>query len=102
MGRFEVRGIVSSKTGKPLIQLCQVNDDMDEVIFQVSPREAREIAGDIFEAAANAIYDAAFIDWVKETFPNNEMMEKNLVALIREYRGDKWELPDHPKGWIYK
>ena len=100
MGRFEVQGIVSAKTGQPLIQLRQLDDnDIEEAGFQVPPMEAREIAHNILEAASNAVYDAALIAWAKEAFPDDEMMGARMVDLIRRFRADKWGLPDQPKDW---
>jgi hypothetical protein len=100
MGRFEVQGIVSMKTGQPLVQMRQVDDNgVEESRFQVSPIEAREIAQNILEATFNSVYDAALIAWAKEAFPEDEMMGAAMVDLIRKYRADKWGLPDRPEDW---
>jgi hypothetical protein len=98
VGRFEVQGIVSMKTGEPLVQLRQLDEnDVEESGFQVSPAEAREIAQNIQEAAANAVYDAALIAWAKDR--NDEEMGVVLVDVIRRFRADKWGLPDRPEDW---
>lgn len=100
MGRFEVQGIVSSKTGEPLVQLRQLDDnDIEEAGFQVSPVQAREIAQNILEAATNAIYDAAIISWAKESWPDDEHVGPGMVTLIRKHRADHWGLPDRPEDW---
>jgi len=100
MGRLEVQGIVSSKTGAPLIQIRQLDDNDVEVVgFQVSPIEAREIALNILEAATNAVYDAALIAWAEESFPEQENVGAYMVDLIRRYRADRWGLPDRPEDW---
>lgn len=100
MARLEVQGIVSSQTGMPLVQLRQFNDDgIEEVGFQLSPDQAREVAHNILEAATNAIYDAALILWANETWPEDELMGARMVALIRDHRADHWGLPDQPKDW---
>jgi hypothetical protein len=100
MGRFEVQGIVSAKTGEPLVQLRQLDDnDVLESEFQVGVVDAREIAHNILEATFNAVYDAALISWAKEISPDNEMMAMQMVDLIRRYRADKWGLPDRPDDW---
>jgi hypothetical protein len=100
MASFEVQGIVSVQTGEPLIQLRQVDDEGEEIAgFQVSPMEAREIAQNIQEAAANAVYDAALIAWAKEKGPEGETMGVVLVDQIRKYRADRWGLPDRPEDW---
>jgi hypothetical protein len=100
MGRFEVQGIVSAKTGEPLIQFRQLDDDDNEQFgFQVGPFEAREIAQNIVEATANAVYDAALIAWAKDMDPENQEMGFKMVTLIRRYRADTWGLPDQPKDW---
>jgi hypothetical protein len=99
MSRFEVQGIISSKTGEPLVQLRQVNDDdIVEAGFQVSPSEAREISQNILEAATNAVYDAALIAWAKETF-SDDQAGPFIVDTIRQFRADKWGLPDRPEDW---
>jgi hypothetical protein len=98
VGRLEVQGIVSIKTGEPLVQLRQLDEnDVEESGFQVSPAEAREIAQNIQEAATNAVYDAALIAWAKES--DNKDMGIMLVDLIRRFRADKWGLPDRPEDW---
>jgi hypothetical protein len=98
VGRFEVQGVVSMKTGEPLVQFRQLDDnDVEESGFQVSPAEAREIAQNIQEAATNAVYDAALIAWAKER--DDEEMGVMLVDLIRRFRADKWGLPDRPEDW---
>ena len=100
MGRFEVQGIVSSRTGEPLIQLRQLDENEVELAgFQVSPMEAREIVTNILEATMNAVYDAALIAWAKEKFPEDENFGPFLVDSIRKYRMDRWGLPDRPKDW---
>ena len=99
MGQFTVQGIVSIKTGEPLVQLRQLDDDDNvEFGFQVSPMEAREIATNIQEAAMNAVYDAAIIAWAKESEMGEEMGPM-LVDLIRRFRADRWGLPDRPEDW---
>jgi len=99
MGRFEVQGIVSAQTGEPLVQLRQLDDnDVLEAGFQCSPAEARELAQNIQEAAANAVYDAALISWTKD-LPDGENMGPVLVDIIRRHRADRWGLPDQPDDW---
>lgn len=100
MGIFEVQGIVSTETGLPLVQLRQLNEDGSvEAGFQVAPDEAREIAQNILEAAANAVYDAAIIAWANESFPDKEDAGPYMVSMIRKYRADRWGLPDQPEDW---
>lgn len=101
MGRFEVQGIVSAKTGEPLVQLRQLDDnDVLEAGSQVTPMEAREIAQNIVEAAANAVYEAALLMWAKEKdSENGENIGFILIDGIRKFRADKWGLPDRPEDW---
>lgn len=101
MGMFEVQGVVSSETGLPLVQFRQFDENnVVEAQFQVSPDDAREIAQNILEAATNAIYDAALITWVRETFPEDQQdAGPAMVSMIRKFRADKWGLPDQPKDW---
>ena len=99
MGRFEVQGIVSTKAGLPFVQLRQLRDDgTTEAGFQVSPAEARDIAQNILEAANNAVYDAALIAWAKEAGLNDNDAG-SMVSMIRQFRADKWGLPDRPEDW---
>jgi hypothetical protein len=100
MGQFTMQGIVSIKTGEPLVQVRQLDDDGNEQYgFQISTTEAREIAQNFLEASMNAVYDAALIAWAKETFPEHEQFGPRMVSAIREFRADKWGLPDQPKDW---
>lgn len=100
MGRLAIQGIVSTKTGEPLVQIRQLDDDDNEEYgFQVGVFEAREIAQHILEASMNAVYDAALIAWAKEVFPEHEVFGPRMVVSIREFRADKWGLPDQPKDW---
>lgn len=100
MGRLEVQGIVSNKTGEPLIQVRQLDDDGNlQYGFEVGPMEAREMAQNFIEAAANAVYDAALIAWAKAATSEGEALGAYMVSLIRDFRADKWGLPDQPKDW---
>jgi len=96
---LEVQGIVSSKTGEPLVQLRQNQNGRPPVEFQVSPGDARQIAQQLQEAATNAVYDAAIWLWAKETWPNDPEMGGRMLQLIREHRADAWGLPDTPEDW---
>lgn len=98
MARFEVQGIVSAQTGKPLVQCRQFDDDdNEEARFQFEIIEAREVAQNLIEATFNAVYDAALITWAKEH--NSEEMGMALVDAVRRYRADHWGLPDRPEDW---
>lgn len=100
MGRLEVQGIVSAKTGEPLIQFRQLDDDgAEQATWQASPLEAREMAQQVVEAAMNAVYDAAIVAWAKNTWPDDEIMGPRMLVLIREFRADSWGLPDQPEDW---
>lgn len=100
MARLEIQGIVSSRTGEPLVQIRNMDDEgKEEFGFQVAPMEAREIAQNLVEAAANAIYDAALTAWAKEVNPHQPEMAYQMISIIREYRADRWGLPDQPKDW---
>jgi hypothetical protein len=98
-GRLEVQGIVSAKTGEPLVQFRQVENGKVVAEWQAPPVDAREMAQMVVEAAMNAVYDAAIIAWAKETWPDDEMMGARMLNLIRDYRADTWGLPDQPKDW---
>jgi hypothetical protein len=99
MGRLEVQGIVSSRTGEPLVQFRQVEDGREPIEFQVPPADAREMAQQIVEAAMNAVYDAAIWAWAKEQWPDDPSMGAGLIDIIRRHRADAWGLPDQPEDW---
>ena len=101
MGRLEVQGIVSAKTGEPFVQFRQLDDDDKlEAQWQASPAEAREMAQQVVEAASNAVYDAALIAWAKDNDPDDgERLGAQLVDTIRRFRADAWGLPDRPEDW---
>lgn len=101
MGRLEVQGIVSVKTGEPLVQFRQLDEEGRVVIgWQSGVLEAREMAQQVQEAAANAVYDAALVAWAKEAFPDNsEEVAAGILPIIRKYRADAWGLPDQPEDW---
>lgn len=101
MGRLEVQGIVSSKTGEPLVQFRQLDDEGKFVVgWQSGVIETREMAQQIVEAASNAVYDAALIAWTKEMWPGEwEEMAAKMLTVIRTYRADAWGLPDKPSDW---
>jgi hypothetical protein len=100
MNRLEVQGIVSAKTGEPLVQFRQLDDDGTvRAEWQAIPVEAREMAQQVVEATMNAVYDAAIMSWAKEAWPDDPMMGARMLALIRDYRADAWGLPDQPEDW---
>jgi hypothetical protein len=100
MGRLEVQGIVAAANGLPFVQCRQLDDnDNLESQFQFSPAEARDVAQNLIEASFNAVYDAALISWAKEMSPEDPDMGPRMVMIIREFRADKWGLPDQPKDW---
>jgi hypothetical protein len=100
MARLEVQGIVAAANGLPFVQCRQLNDEGElESQFQFSPAEARDVAQNLIEASFNAVYDAALIAWAKEMSPEDEEMGPRMVMIIREFRADKWGLPDQPEDW---
>lgn len=101
MGRLEIQGIVSEKTGEPLIQFRQLDDNGKLIVgWQSGVVEAREMAHQVVEASVNAVYDAAIVAWAKEIFPNEwEDVSGKMLTIIRRYRADAWGLPDQPKDW---
>lgn len=100
MARLELQGIVAQADGLPYVQCRQLNDEGElESQFQFSPAEAREVAQNMIEASMNAVYDAALISWAKEAAPGDPDMGPRMVMLIRQFRSDKWGLPDQPEDW---
>lgn len=101
MGRLEIQGIVSSKTGEPLVQFRQLSDEGELLVgWQSGVLEAREMAQQVVEAAMNAVYDASIVAWAKEGFPDEwEDVSAKMLTVIRRYRADAWGLPDMPEDW---
>jgi hypothetical protein len=98
-GRLEVQGIVSVRTGEPLVQFRQIEDGEATAEWQAAVADAREMAQQIVEAAMNATYDAALIAWAAEAWPDDPNMGAHMVTLVRKYRADTWGLPDQPEDW---
>jgi hypothetical protein len=99
-GRLEVQGIVSVKTGEPVVQFRQLDGEGTvEAEWQAPVADAREMAQQVVEAAMNATYDAAIFAWAKEQWPDDPAMGARMLALIRDYRADAWGLPDQPDDW---
>jgi hypothetical protein len=102
-GRLEVQGIVSNKTGEPLVQFRQVENGTAVAEWQAPVVDAREMAQQIVEAAMNATYDAAIVAWARDTWPeDSEQMIYGMLTIIRQYRADTWGLPDQPDDWNEK
>jgi len=103
-GRLEVQGIVSHKTGEPLVQFRQLVDGEVKADWQVGVADAREMSQQIVEAAMNATYDAALVAWIKEMWRDEPQKEQEkimagLLTAIRTFRADAWGLPDQPEEW---
>lgn len=100
MGRLEVQGIVSVKTGEPLVQFRQLDDEGNvQAEWQAPVVYAREMAQQIVEAAMNAVYDAALVSFAAEHWPGDEQIVATLLVAIRKHRADTWGLPDQPEDW---
>jgi len=99
-GRLEVQGIVSVKTGEPVVQFRELDAEGKTIAeWQAGVLEAREMAQQVVEAAMNATYDAALNAWAKEQWPDDPQMGARLLMLVRDYRADTWGLPDQPEDW---
>jgi hypothetical protein len=99
-----VQGIVSAKTGEPLVQFRQVEDGKVTAEWQAGVADAREMAQQVVEAAMNATYDAALVAWINETWSEDTEEERmritgGLLTAIRKFRADTWGLPDRPEDW---
>jgi hypothetical protein len=101
VGVIEVQGVVSAATREPFVQLRQLDDEDNVVLsIQLTPMDAREVAQNIVEAAANAIYESALVAWAVARDPvNGEEMGTTLVGAVRKFRADKWGLPSNPEDW---
>jgi hypothetical protein len=100
MGRLEVQGIVAAQNGQPYVQFRQEADDGTvEAQWQVTVEEAREIAQNTVEAAANAVYDAAIMGWANQQWPDDPLMGARMLAMIRDYRTDAWGREARPGDW---
>jgi hypothetical protein len=103
MGRLEVQGIVSAKSGMPKVQFRQLNEDGELVVgWEAEIIEAREMSQQILEAAMNAVYDAAMFRWATETWPEDPNIAVGMLEMIRTHRSDNWGLPDDPEDWRTK
>jgi hypothetical protein len=103
-GRLEVQGIVSTKTGEPLVQFRQIDNGNVAAEWQAGVADAREMAQQIVEAAMNATYDAALVAWVKEVWKDDGEERQlevigGLLTAVRLFRADTWGLPDQPEDW---
>jgi hypothetical protein len=99
MGVFEVVGVVSGSTGEPLVQIS-ISTGEDKVGFQIPASDARTIAQDIQEAATNAVYESALLEWAKDRDPTDgEALGAHLIDSVRRFRADRWGLPDKPDDW---
>ena len=100
MGRLEVQGIVSVRTGQPLVQFRQIDDDgTEQAMWQAPVLESREMAQQILEAAMNAVYDAALVTFAEANWPGDDDTKAALLIAVRTHRADTWGLPDQPEDW---
>lgn len=93
---LSVQGIVSSDKGAPFVQL-KWPEDTDG--HQMTPDEAREFASLVMEAAANATYEAAMVQWLMEELHLSEEAAGRAIGAMRIWRSDKWGQPTIPEDW---
>ena len=75
--------MVGLETREPLISL-QVTDDSGTARLQMSPEEAREVAGNILEAAESAETDAFIVDWLKTTVKVDD--DRKIATMLKAFR----------------
>jgi hypothetical protein len=88
-GALEVLGIVSVRTGKPVVTL-----GWGESAGQLSPEQARAHALLVLEAAQNAVTDAAILAWARTELDLDLETAGRLLDGLRTFRADKWGQPD--------
>jgi hypothetical protein len=88
-GTLEVLGIVSARTGQPVVQL-----EWGGATGQLDVEQARAHALLIVEAAQNAVADAAILEWAKDELELDLDRASALVDALRRYRSDRWGQPD--------
>lgn len=86
---LEVSGIVSSTTGRPVVQLSWGAE-----VGQLEAEAARAHAMLILEAAQNAVTDAAIFEWGREVLDLDPEQAAQLIDGLRLHRADRWGQPD--------
>lgn len=94
-----VQGIVAARPGEdppvePLVQFRQEMDDGTEIGWQQSVDLARDHAREVVEAAANATYEAAFVEWLLVEQKVDEATAFRSLQAFRIWRRDRWGQPD--------
>ena len=98
---IEVQGIVGGGPDEPtpLVQIRFVRDDKTVAHGQFSPDQAREHAALVHEAAANAVYESALLQWLTEEMGIDFERAGQALAAMRIWRADKWGQPTIPEDW---
>jgi len=96
---MEVQGIVAAATGDPFVQL-RLTDEEGGVLGQTqwTPDEARQFAQLVLEAATNATYEAALIEFLKSELKLSQDKCNEVLVAMRIWRADKWGQPQ-PEDW---
>jgi hypothetical protein len=94
----KVQGIVSARTGEPLVQFRATVDGELVHGWQQSVDEAREHARLVVESAANATYEAAILQFMREEMKGSTEDAYAFIGAMRIWRADKWGQPA-PEDW---
>jgi hypothetical protein len=97
-GVLKVQGIVAARDGSPQVQFMQVEHGRVVSSWQQTPDEATEHARLVVESAANAVYEAAFIAFLRQEMKLGDREAFEMLRVFRIWRADKWGQPA-PEDW---
>jgi hypothetical protein len=88
-GPLWVVGGVSATTGKPYVQV-----EWGPMRGQIDVEAARGFATNLLESCANAVAEAALIEWARVELELDLDRAAGMIDALRRYRRDRWGQPD--------
>jgi len=88
-GALEIVGGVSGITGKPYVQFS-----WGENRGQTDVDTARDHARLVLESCANAVAEAALLEWARDELDVDVERAVVMIDALRRYRHDRWGQPD--------
>lgn len=88
-GPLMVVGGVSHRTGKPYVQM-----EWGEQRGQSDVDEARDFCRNVLESCANAVVEAALLEWARVELKQDLDGSAQMIDALRQYRHDRWGQPD--------
>lgn len=88
-GPLMVVGGVSGRTGKPYVQI-----EWGRNRGQVDVDEARDFCRNVLESCANAVVEAALLEWARVDLGVDLDRSAQMIDALRQYRHDRWGQPD--------